>query len=51
MDAVSPSKREPPILFDPLGAEYLADPYPFLASAASAAPLPVIVERQVEQAA
>jgi hypothetical protein len=33
-DAVSLSKREPPILFDPLSAEYLADPYPFLAAAA-----------------
>ena len=38
MDTVSLSKQEPRILFDPLSAEYLADPYPFLAAAASAAP-------------
>src|SRR5215469_7868618 len=38
MDAVSPSKREPLIPFDPLSAEYLADPYPFLAAATRAAP-------------
>jgi hypothetical protein len=25
----------PPILFDPLSAQYLADPYPFLVAAAS----------------
>ena len=39
MDPIAPSKRSsPPILFDPLSAEFLADPYPFLTAAAAAAP-------------
>jgi cytochrome P450 len=39
MDAIVTAEREkPPIDFDPLSPEYLADPYPFLAAAAAAAP-------------
>ena len=39
MDAIATAEREvSPVGFDPLSAEYLADPYPFLAAAATAAP-------------
>jgi cytochrome P450 len=39
MDAiVAPGREKPPVRFDPLSPEYLADPYPFLAAAAAAAP-------------
>ena len=38
-DAIATAEREvSPVGFDPLSAEYLADPYPFLAAAATAAP-------------
>jgi cytochrome P450 len=39
MNGLATAEREKPIVgFDPLSAEYLADPYPFLAAAAAAAP-------------
>jgi hypothetical protein len=39
MDAIVTAEREkPPVDFDPLSPEYLADPYPFLAAAAGASP-------------
>src|SRR5271168_3702844 len=39
MDAIATAEREKPAVgFDPLSPEYLADPYPFLADAAAAAP-------------
>jgi cytochrome P450 len=39
LDAIATAEREkPPVGFDPLSSEYLADPYPFLAAAATAAP-------------
>jgi cytochrome P450 len=39
MDAIiAPAREKPPIRFDPLSPEYLADPYPFLTAAAAAAP-------------
>jgi cytochrome P450 len=40
MDALATAEPEKALVgFDPLGAEYLADPYPFLATAAAAAPV------------
>jgi cytochrome P450 len=39
MNGLATAEREKPIVgFDPLSAEYLTDPYPFLAAAAAAAP-------------
>jgi cytochrome P450 len=35
---ISAEQEKPPAGFDPLSSEYLADPYPFLAAAAAAAP-------------
>jgi cytochrome P450 len=35
---VTAERETPPVDFDPLSPEYLADPYPFLAAAAAAAP-------------
>jgi cytochrome P450 len=40
MDALATAEPEKALVgFDPLGAEYLANPYPFLATAAAAAPV------------
>ena len=40
MDALAAAEPEKALVgFDPLGAEYIADPYPFLATAAAAAPV------------
>jgi cytochrome P450 len=40
MDALATAEPEKALVgFDPLGAEYIADPYPFLATAAAAAPV------------